>query len=495
MTSIFIPGLSYGALLDLVEETANQVKSVIALELRDKQISIMIDGWSDQSLRRYVGVVAAYYDHANNRIVHRFLDLNGCPDSDHSAESQVALVRGICERYSIMRCNVTCLCSDSALVNPKIAETLDVEWMPCLMHLWNLVVRNFVRNVPDLEHLLGKINDLRKRTLWIEFLAQRRQRRNIAGYCPTRWCTAFESVESFFQLSAFVTEFQSQSPKNPKSPKFTESDVHVASEVRNLLRLMSETNELLSQADNREGLATVFEALNAMYLVLLEKAGEEGPIQPACRQAVSEMETRFFRLDSRYCCRILYAGILNVVHGIPKWLAEIQDKVISLMIEEIEMLTGSTPPMSPLESQNSRYNEQATLSEMINGTPVTSVTSGVFDEVLSFLGARDTLRSSSFTGFWKHTPHYSHVSVFAEKLRSYPTTTLWVERSFSKARRVLSWQRLRLSQESAARICLLSVNAAITKGVLGLDAVIGEEIPESDFDTQEEPDEVFTDDE
>ena len=72
---------------------------------------------------------------------------------------------------------------------------------------------------------------------------------------------------------------------------------------------------------------------------------------------------------------------------------------------------------------------------------------------------------------------------------------VYKERSFSKARRVLSWQRLRLSQESAARICLLSVNAAITKGVLGLDAVIGEEISESDFDTQEEPDEVFTDDE
>ena len=39
------------------------------------------------------------------------------------------------------------------------------------------------------------------------------------------------------------------------------------------------------------------------------------------------------------------------------------------------------------------------------------------------------------------------------------------------------------------------MNAAITKGVLGLDAVIGEEIPESNFDTQEEPDEVVTDDE
>lgn len=57
----------------------------------------MIDGWSDQSLQRYLGIVAAYYDWRNNRIVHRFLDLNGGSGTDHSADSQLEILKNVLE--------------------------------------------------------------------------------------------------------------------------------------------------------------------------------------------------------------------------------------------------------------------------------------------------------------------------------------------------------------------------------------------------------------
>ena len=487
--TIFLPEISYKRVMSILDETVIKVRDFISAALQQNGISIMVDGWSDQSLRRYIGIAAAYYDEAKNTIVQRFLDLNGGCGCDHSAKNQVEVVRNVLMQYGVRHPQLLCLCSDSASVNAKIADDLHLEWMPCTLHLWNLIVRHFIGQLPALQDLLARINRLRQKTRWIEFLARNSQRRNIAGYSPTRWCSAWASIESFYLLSPFVSDFQK---RELKDPLFTDDDLKLVNEVRNILRLFSEASDILSQADHREGLATVFDAVNTIYIVLCGKAEEGGMLSGVCHDVARNIEERFFCLDSRYCCRILFASILNAAHDIPQWLLSKLGPVLTRMAEELELFTR-VELNAPARAATERYTELSSVQEMIDGSPPTSESStGVVEEITSFMAARKTIHMTSFSRFWSTCSRYPHICQLARKLRCFPTSTVWVERSFSKARRILTWQRMRMTQENAARLCLLYVNISITRAVLGLGEPV--QLEELEEEVGEETEEIFEDD-
>ena len=82
------------------------------------------------------------------------------------------------------------------------AQDYHFDWMPCLSHLWNLVRKNLVANVRSgLDDVLANINISRKCSRSVKWLATQGQSRNIAGYPPTRWCTACYAIESVSTLS------------------------------------------------------------------------------------------------------------------------------------------------------------------------------------------------------------------------------------------------------------------------------------------------------
>ena len=110
----------------------------------------------------------------------------------------------------------------------------------------------------------------------------------------------------FCLLSPFVRDFQE---KELKAALFTDDDLILVNEVRNILRIFSEASDILSQADHREGLATVFDAVNTIYIVLCGKAEQGGMLSGVCQNVARNIEERFFCLDSKYCCRILFAKV------------------------------------------------------------------------------------------------------------------------------------------------------------------------------------------
>lgn len=60
--------------------------------------------------------------------------------------------------------------------------------------------------------------------------------------------------------------------------------------------------------------------------------------------------------------------------------------------------------------------------------------------------------------------------MLAKNLRSIPTNTVRLEATFSVARRILSWNRMRLSPEHASQRCILAANMAVTERVLGFES-------------------------
>ena len=369
LVRLFSPDISYLQMLSLVEDTVRDVRDMIAADLANKQVFLMIDGLSDQSLRRYVGVVVGYYSAERRNLVMHFLDLYCKEGQDHTAASQHDAIREILQRYKIQKQSVSCLASDSASVNTCLAEKMGLVWCPCVVHLWNLVVNRFLQNSPHrLGHLLERINKLRKKSRWVEFLAQRSMARNIAGYTPTRWCSACECLESFYGLRMIVLEYQNAGG----TPKFEEADIALIEEVGDVLKRFTEVNTLLMNADNREGLVTVFEVINAIYLTLKKLEQVESVFHDAYIGAVNDIENRFFDLGSKFCCRLIFCGILNVEHSLPEWMPPKLDVIVGIMAGELELFVGGTPPGSPREPTANRYAASRSLVDMIQDSPVTS---------------------------------------------------------------------------------------------------------------------------
>ena len=464
---VLFPGLTYARAQELCDAASDKVRRAITEEVRGHSLCVMIDGWSDMSLRRYLGIGLSFFDDAAQRHVYRFLRLYGGKNG-HGAEQQESALRETLTKMNISRAQVTALCSDSASVNTALAERMGLSWSPCCCHLWNLVFHNFLDNLPpQLTKILTQINKFRKKTLWVEYLAEQGSSvRNITGYVPTRWCSACACIKSFCQLGKFVSGFQEKSKCNV----FSEEDFTFLESVLPLLDRFQEANAMIMNADNVDGLATVYEVVHAMYQVLSNAIEQNSPFREACRLAGQEIEFRFFNLRTPFCCRLLFAGVLNVAHSLGPFLEARLSDILSIMADELEMYTGGTPPLSPAEPLDSdRYCETRPLSQMIDGSPLSSEQNReALDEIPRFMAKRRSFERTSFTVFWSHCSSFPHLRLLALELRRFPTNTLRLEATFSLARRVLTWDRMRLSEENVDRLCLLVANKDLAEQVMSL---------------------------
>ena len=474
LATIFLPGISYSQFTQMLHTTAEAVNQRIIAILKDKNLTLMIDGWSDSSLRRYLGIGACYYDDESCQQCFRLLKLH-YDFEGHSAVHQAAVLKACMDSFGLTGKQIDCLCSDSAQVNTAIAEKMNLQWMPCCCHLWNLIIRNFVNHCPSqLKACLENINSLRTQTLWVEFLASNMvSTRNIRGYVSTRWGSICDSVNSFLEMKDYVIRYQ----QHHRCTLFTDGDIELMDTVQDILARFREVTDLLMDADNREGLATVFEAVNAIYMMIKSKNRENSPFKEALELVACEIANRFFWQRSKFCCRVLFAGVLNVAHGIPCWLREILPEVLSIMASEAEFFTGGTPPSSPREREDDRYSEKNTLMNMIDGSSTSSErNSDILDEIHDFMDRRDAFDKIPFSAFWRNCPRYPHLQMLAGVLRRFPTTTIRLEGIFSVSRRILSWTRMRLSPRTAGEICLVAANKDLAQQILNIDSEMVERV-------------------
>ena len=411
LVRVFQPNVSFARLLSKIEPTVHLVRERIRSELTGKDFFVMVDGWSDQSLRRFLGVVAGFYSSEKNTMVFRFLDLYSRDGRDHSARAQQAAIHEILQQYSLRKQNCYCLVSDSASVNARLAEDMSLDWCPCAVHLWNIVVQNFIKHCPEtLTDLLSRINKLRKKTGWAEFLVGRSNHRNIAGYCPTRWCSVCECLKAFYDMRLLVFEYQGE-----KEPMFSTADTKMIEEIGPLLERFVDVNGILTQADYNQGLVSVFEALNAIYMILQDLAQNEGDFQSAYVSCRDEVQQRFFNTRSKFCCRLLFSGLLNVQHSLPSWMESQMELIVALLVAELELFTGGTPPQSPREPVETRYTPNRPLIDTIAASPAGSEASTlIYDEIREFLQVRGKLSKQNFTVFWRACERFRHLSTGSE---------------------------------------------------------------------------------
>ena len=108
--------MTYLRLLSLLDETADAVKSSVATEIQGRDLCIMVDGWSDMSLRRYLGIAVSFYDPVVHQQNYRFLGLDDGKEG-HGAASQEKAIKECLTSFHVEPLRACALCSDSASAN------------------------------------------------------------------------------------------------------------------------------------------------------------------------------------------------------------------------------------------------------------------------------------------------------------------------------------------------------------------------------------------
>ena len=140
--------------------TANVMIQSIAEKLPER-IAIVFDGWTVGSVH-YIGISASYSSFVGGQETtnHTLLsmrpllvgDVNGMTARDHRQH-----ISQVMQSFGKSEDNVMCLIGDNCSVNKSLANLLKVPLIGCGAHKFNLAVRKWISNQPEVRTAL-KIN-------------------------------------------------------------------------------------------------------------------------------------------------------------------------------------------------------------------------------------------------------------------------------------------------------------------------------------------------
>ena len=75
-----------------------------------------------------------------------------------TAQDHLRHINRILDGYGKTRTNVICLAGDNCTVNQSIARTMEVPLIGCASHKFNLAVRRWIKDQPDLTEIIAKVS-------------------------------------------------------------------------------------------------------------------------------------------------------------------------------------------------------------------------------------------------------------------------------------------------------------------------------------------------
>ncbi|KAK8837528.1 hypothetical protein M9Y10_036526 [Tritrichomonas musculus] len=87
-----------------------------------------------------------------------------------------------------------------------------------------------------------------------------------------------------------------------------------------------------------------------------------------------------------------------------------------------------------------------------------------YDELMNFIDSKAKKSKKNFFDYWsspKAKVRYPNLTEFARSLFIHSFTSLYIERCFSRCKRILKYDRLAMTKEHASMIAVLKINSEI----------------------------------
>jgi hypothetical protein len=183
------------------------MKESVKCKLPDK-FSLVFDGWTEGT-EHFIGITASYMPkRADQAVTHTLLsmrplladEIKGMTACDHLHR----LSKLLRQYGNKTEANVVCLVGDNCNVNQCMSRLLKVPLLGCGSHKFNLAVRKWISNQPQLEETISKVVTVMKKASTLKVSAQLRKLTSLQPVKEndTRWSSTFNMLERFFRIQA-----------------------------------------------------------------------------------------------------------------------------------------------------------------------------------------------------------------------------------------------------------------------------------------------------
>jgi hypothetical protein len=177
------------------------VEKRIADDLPDK-FGVIIDGWKDGTTH-YIAVFASYSD-ANGEGQYPLLSIAPPYDEESfTAETHKAFIIDVLEMYGKGLQNLIYLVGDNAPVNTCISDLLEVPFIGCASHRFNLACKKYLE---EYEESLSKISRLMVTLRNVKQAGKLRTKTKLSPVLrnDTRWSSTYQMLKRFFEIKDFI---------------------------------------------------------------------------------------------------------------------------------------------------------------------------------------------------------------------------------------------------------------------------------------------------
>ena len=183
------------------------MKESVKCKLPDN-FSLVFDWWTEGT-EHFIGITASYMPkRADHVVTHMILsmrplladEINGMTACDHLHHLSKML-----RQYGKTEANVVFLVGDNCNVNQCMSRLLKVPLLGCGSHKFNLAVRKWISNQPQLEETISKVvTVMKKASTPLKVSAQLRKLTSLQPVKEndTRWTSTFNMLERFFRIQA-----------------------------------------------------------------------------------------------------------------------------------------------------------------------------------------------------------------------------------------------------------------------------------------------------
>ena len=220
----FHPGYKPAAvetLKNILNKEVGEIHSHLKNYLRDYMVAgaLSADGWTSVGGRSYFGLLLHFIDHTG---APQTVLLDCLPKAKQDAESLAERVRTVLSSWDLNEFSsplaerkIQFFTTDTTNTMPKMVELLKMYWVPCIAHVFNLVVKDAL-DVEDVKALLKKARKIctfySKSSKNAEDLIHFQQQNDLKVLkvlidVKTRWNSTLRMVDSIVKNKVFLFLF------------------------------------------------------------------------------------------------------------------------------------------------------------------------------------------------------------------------------------------------------------------------------------------------
>jgi hypothetical protein len=459
---------------------------------------ITFDEWSDCASMKYLGITVLS---DGPDLGYQIFCIAHVPlESDQSkAAGLAAVVKSVLSKFGIA-CKTWYAVTDTTPVMPRTVSNLGLAWVPCFAHLFNLMLGDIISALkPDIQPLLSLVGPIAISNKWVALVKDEKCRR-LPSYTPTRWYSMFKLIRNALQLKEKVDQFVRLHPGNNRFDGLTGLPSETWDVLTILFGILQTFRNAIGMLESNE-YGTLSHVLEAHMMVTksIAKAQTFKHERLESRNQVIDRITNAWVATQRthwsaHLDRRLMsvpgddgetqhsdsADVVKTVHGLLALAALLNPGVPLVALTPNERALAEDlvqAKVNSLRDPSADTDSQLTSREFDPraGSPdVNSMTRGMsredlyetregWDEVADFLTInRGPLITQANFNVWKwwegQAQMYKRVAPIAHEILLIPATSASSERSFSKAAREKTSERMSIKAENLEAMMALAGN-------------------------------------